>query len=399
MNKIKNKLKYLEFTDIFSPFIFLFIFPISLIYKGYNKIKKRELWLICEDGKTARDNGYHFYKYVRSNYPNDFCFYVIDKNASDYDKVAGLGNIIQFKSFKHWLYYLSAKYNISNHKHGNPCRSFFYFVHVVLKLYNNRVFLQHGVIKDDLPFVYYKNARFCLFITSAKKEYEYIKNNFGYPDGIIKNFGLARFDNLHDIKINKKQILFMPTWRNWLNTSCDVNDNEFIRTEFYKNWNLLLNDDKLIEYIEKNDIKIYFYPHQHMQKYLDFFKSKSNNIIIADNSIIDIQQLLKDSALLITDYSSVFMDFAYMNKPVIYYQFDREEFRKKQMLKGYFDYDEDGFGKVVFDSQTAINKIIELCNNEYIDEKIYEKRRVDFFEIRDKNNSKRTYEYLKKKGK
>ena len=47
---------------------------------------------------------------------------------------------------------------------------------IILKLYNNRIFLQHGVIKDDLPFVYYKNARFRLFICSAKREFEYVKN-------------------------------------------------------------------------------------------------------------------------------------------------------------------------------------------------------------------------------
>ena len=60
-----------------------------------------------------------------------------------------------------------------------------------------------------------------------------------------------------------------------------------------------------------------------------------------DNSEIDIQNLLKDSALMITDYSSVFMDFAYMEKPEIYFQFDEDQFRSTHYAKGYFDYKKD----------------------------------------------------------
>ena len=128
MKKIIDSLKYIHLKDLLSPFIFIFILPFALIFRLFNKIRKKELWLICESGNTARDNGYHFFKYVRENYPNDYCFYVIDKNCCDYQKVKRYGNIIQFKSFKHWLYYLSAKYNISNQKNGKPNQVLFYFI-------------------------------------------------------------------------------------------------------------------------------------------------------------------------------------------------------------------------------------------------------------------------------
>ena len=59
-----------------------------------------------------------------------------------------------------------------------------------------------------------------------------------------------------------------------------------------------------------------------MQRFLDEFTTCSERIIIADWKKYDVQGLLKESALLITDLSSVFMDFAYMRKPMIYYQFD-----------------------------------------------------------------------------
>ena len=60
----------------------------------------------------------------------------------------------------------------------------------------------------------------------------------------------------------------------------------------------------------------------------------------------DLQDLLRRAAFLVTDYSSVAMDFAYMQKPLLYYQFDLDEFRANQYKAGYFDFVRDGFGPV-----------------------------------------------------
>ena len=169
MKKIIESIKYIKFSDLLAPFIFVIMLIPSLIFNIINKIRKRDLWLICEDGFTARDNGYHFYKYIKENHKDDYCFYVIDKHKNDYEKVKKYGDIIQFKSLKHWLFYLSAKYNISNHKNGNPNQPFFYLLHVILGLYNNRVFLQHGITKDDAKWLYYKNTKFRYFCARINK--------------------------------------------------------------------------------------------------------------------------------------------------------------------------------------------------------------------------------------
>ena len=51
---------------------------------------------------------------------------------------------------------------------------------------------------------------------TAEREFQYIKEKFGYPDGWIQKTGLCRFDNLFDTSQGKRQILVMPTWRNWI---------------------------------------------------------------------------------------------------------------------------------------------------------------------------------------
>ena len=394
MKKIKESLKYIKIKDILSFFVFLLMIIPSLFFRLYLKIRKRKLILVTEGAKTARDNGYHFYKYVRINHPDDYCFYVIDKKCNDYNKVKEFGNIIQYGSLKHWLYYMSAKYNVSNQKFGNPNTALFYVIHVIFRLYNNRVFLQHGITKDDSPWLYYKNCRFKYFICGAKLEYEYIKEKFGYPDKNLLYTGFARFDTLYNNNINKKQILIMPTWRNWLGrvTNSFGEKINFKETDYYQKWNGLLNDSVFINFIEKNELKILFYPHQHMQKFLHDFEVKSNNIEIVSMNT-DIQTVLKESAILITDYSSVYMDFAYMQKPVIYYQFDYDEYRKKQLKQGYFDYQNDGFGPVAYKQDELINLFISIYKNGI--EKKYADRMNKFFEIRDQKNCERIYNSLK----
>ena len=399
INKIKNSLKYIKIYDILSFFIFIFLFIPSFFYKLYLKIKNKKLYLICEDPNEACDNGYHLFKYIRTNFPKDNVFYVINKNSSDYNKIKSYGNIVQYRSLKHWIFYLAADRNISTHKYGNPDAPLFYLLHVILGLYNNRIFLQHGITMNDSTWLYYKNTKFFRIICGAKMEYEYMKKNFGYSEEKIKYLGFPRFDNLNRNSINKKQIVIMPTWRNWLgrNTNKFCKSDNFINTEYYKRYNDLLNNKKLIKFIEDEEITLYFFPHRNMQKFIDKFKVNSNNIKLLTSKNMDIQKVLIESALMVTDYSSVSMDFAYMKKPVLYYQFDIKEYREKQLQEGYFSYSKNGFGPVIEDEKSLVDFIIENYNNNFEIESKYLKRISEFFELNDANNCKRVYNMIKEK--
>ena len=389
---MKNKLKKIKAKDLFGFFILL----LALIPSIFVRIKNRKnhIWLVCELENTARDNGYHFFKYVRTNYPQINCYYAINKNCKDYQKIKNLGNVIQFGSFKHWVYYLSSRYNISSHKEGNPNHLVFTLVHLYMHLLNNRVFLQHGITKDDAPMFYYKNTYFKYFICGAKREYEYINKNFGYSKENVVYTGLARFDNLHSNEINKKKILLIPTWRRWFELS--NNDEIFTNSEYFIKWNNFLNNETLINYLEKNSVELVFYPHFAMKKFIKNFNVNSKNITIVKEDNVDIQDLLKECSLMITDYSSVYMDFAYMKKPVIYYQFDYEEYRKSHFSKGYFDYKNDGFGEIINDEDDCVKKIMFYCNNGYEIEEKYLNRMRNFFELCDQKNCERIFEILYK---
>ena len=394
IKKIKDNLKYIKLRDIFSILIFILLLIPSQILRLYYILAKKRVWLICDRKDTANDNGFHFFKYIKKNHKEILSYYVIDKKCYQYKNVSRYESVIQWGSIKHWLLYLSCEKNISSQKNGNPSAPLFYILHTKLNLFNNRVFLQHGVIKDDLKWLYYSETKFNLFVCSVKNEYEYVKEKYGYPNGSIVYTGLARFDNLHNNIINNKQILIMPTWRNWLGRELNSLENkiDFEKTSYFIYWNNIINNVEFNNYLKENNITAVFYPHYGMHKYINCFNIKSNNNIrIADVQKEDIQTLLKESALLITDYSSVYMDFAYMKKPIIYFQFDQEEYRKKQYEEGYFNYNKNGFGDVLTKESDVINKIKYYVKNGYKVEKKYMDKMSTFFEINDKNNCSRIY--------
>lgn len=399
MNKFFYKVKYVKKEDLIAIFKFIVSIPVAILIKFYMSITKKELWLICETKNEARDNGYCLFKYIREEYPNKKVYYAIDKKSEDYKKVSELGNIIQYGSFTHWIYYLIAKKNISSHKGGKPNAAVCYLLEVYGMLKNTRVFLQHGVIMNDAEWLHYKNTKMRLFVCGAYPEYVYVENKFGYPKDNVKYLGLCRFDNLHDININKKQIVFMPTWRNWIglptNNSYKYEDiSDFTKTEYFLKCNELINNKELIKLLEDNDIKMYFFPHRNMQGFIEKFKTSSNNVIVASMKNYDIQDILKDSALMITDYSSVSVDFGYMKKPVIYYQFDFEKFRAGHCEEGYFSYERDGFGPVCYNPNDIIINVEKYIKNNFKIEKCYKDRHELFFKLYDNNNCGRTFEAI-----
>lgn len=386
-----KKIKKVSVRDVFGLLIFLVVLIPSLIYKIYLRINKKELWLICENENMARDNGYTFYRYMEKKHPETKCYYAISFKCEDFSKFSKEdSHLIKWRSIKHYFYYMSATKNLSSHKEGNPNQTLFTILHLYLNLYNNRVFLQHGITKDDAAMFYYKNTKFKNFICGARREYEFISEKFGYPNENVNYTGFARFDNLHNYK-TKNQILLIPTWRRWFELLSD--EKSFVESEYYKKWQSVLNNEKLIKVLKKYKIDFVFYPHAQMKKFINSFKCDEKIKII--NNEVDIQCLLKESKLMITDYSSVYMDFAYMKKPVAYYQFDYAEYRKSHFKEGYFSYENDGFGPVFNDEEKLVDYIIKNIENEFKLEKKYQKRMENFFEINDAKNCDRIYSLLK----
>ena len=376
----KIKLRIYQFYIVIKYIIFVFI---NIFINT-----KENVWLISERGTDARDNAYVFYKYLKSKQPDIKVKYVINKESPDFHKIVE-HDLLKPGSFKHIYYYLNSSKLISTHIMGFAPEMRIFNKFRKIKLFQPKgkvIFLQHGITSNYIDFLRYDNVgKINLFISASKMEYEFLLNTYGYNESIVKYTGFARYDNL--INLNEKSILLMPTWRKKLFYIGDYNN--FTQTDYYKKFNSLINNKKLINYLEENDFKLYFYPHYEVQKYINTFKCDSKRIILSNMKDYDVQDLLKRSRVLVTDYSSVFYDFAYMKKEVIYYQFDYEEFYGKHYGKGNFDFVDNGFGPVCKEENEVVENIIKICENGIEDK--YLERINEYFTLDKNNNCERIY--------
>ena len=354
--------------------------------------KYKNLWIVSERGVDARDNAYHFFKFLRNEHPEINSVYIISNDSPDRKKVAPLGELVEYGSFRHYLCFILAKVKVSTHIDGySPDILFFHKFGKLFPDKSKKIFLQHGIIKDDLAFCHADQTNIDMFTCSAVPEFEFIKDNFGYPDGVLVLSGMCRYDNLKKTEKPTKQILFMPTWRSKLRT---CTQSTFEQSDYFKEYNSFLNCKELSDMLEEYGYELVFYPHFEVHRFLDSFDSSCSRVKIADFKNNDVQELLINSDILVTDYSSVFFDFAYMRKPVIFFQYNEEEFRTGHYKEGYFNYQRDGFGEIVKTKEAVVNSLRAIIENGLKTDELYLERMNSFFAFNDRENCRRNYEAI-----
>jgi len=364
-----------------------------------------EIWLINDRSNKAGDNGEYFFRFLKKKNPNDIKYYfVISDKCNDYVRLKDFGNILILGSKNYNLTFLKADKLISSSSNSWVHNPFGENRKYLIDLYHfDFIFLQHGISKDDLSNYlnkYLKN--YSIIITASKYEYQsFLSNDLGYTTKNIKLTGFSRFDNYQNNKITQNLeniILLMPTWRiNIVGTVKPVtyesiHSNNFINTEYFKFYNNLINSPRLLETMKNYNYKGIFALHPTFsEQWCDF----NNNSLFTIMNNFDYQKLLIKSSLLITDYSSIFFDFAFMEKPVIYTQFDYEQYRNNHYKKGYFDYILNGFGPICRDIESCIDIIINQIKNDNKIKQKYLKRIRSFFAFFDNSNNERIYHAIK----
>ncbi|MCM3567385.1 CDP-glycerol glycerophosphotransferase family protein [Neobacillus mesonae] len=351
--------------------------------------KHKDIWIIGERPYKAQDTGYHFFKYMRENHPNKNAFYVIEKDSPERGNVEHLGNILDFKSKEHIWHVLMATRIIGSHHpdYLYPIRSR-RFKRAVKGV---KVFLQHGVMGTKNMIANYgkKTSGFHTdaFLVSSDFEKEMIVNDFGYNPKEVFVTGLSRFDRLlaNDVKV-KRQLLIIPTWRDWITT-----DEAFLESEYFERYKELVYSPDLHAIADKNDLEMILCLHPNMQKFSYHFQGAPVRVI--NQGEVDVQYLLKESAIMITDYSSVGFDFSFLYKPIIYYQFDRNRFIGKR--PSHLDLENDLPGDIVTNLEDILDRLHYYAENHYKMSPRNKQRADKFLKYRDLNFSKRIYDVVK----
>jgi CDP-glycerol glycerophosphotransferase (TagB/SpsB family) len=192
----------------------------------------------------------------------------------------------------------------------------------------------------------------------------------------------------------------MPTWRRNLvdelipRTGRYPYSQRFAQSEYFYNWQVVLSSPTLQDAAKRYGYTIRFFPHPYIRQQLhDFDLSGVDCPPDAGGSI---QDILADTALLVTDYSSIAMEVALLHRPVLYFQFDRENFftQDHSYSKGYFDYERDGFGPVLTTVEALCAQATACMEGGCRIDAVYRERAEFFFAFRDQDNCRRVYDAL-----
>lgn len=314
-------------------------------------------------GKSFSDSPKYIYEYISANLPGKYkCIWIINKRRTN---IPFKHKKIKRFSLSYYYYLARCGYMVFNSR--QPAW--------MIKRGGN-VFLQtwHGTPLKKLVFdiedinsatpkykqQVYKQSRAWNYLIAANGfSSETFKRCFLFENTIL-NTGYPRNDILHSpdrdqiaaiirrrlgIPKDKKTILYAPTWR----------DDEFYDKGKYK-FELHLNLDLMRQELS-DDYILLIRTHYFIADSLDL--SALSDFAYNVSKYDDISELYLVSDILITDYSSVFFDFANLKRPMLFFTYDLEKYR--DVLRGfYIDIEKEVPGPLVFTSEEIIDAIKDI---------------------------------------
>ena len=374
----------------------------------------KDAWVLMDRIHDANDSGEILFRWLRTNRPEINAWFVIEKDTPDWKrlKADGFGSrLVAHGSLRWKLLMINAAHLISSHIDAPVQRPPAIIKHIEPRW--KFTFLQHGVIKDDLSR--WLNAKqIDLFVTSTPGEYDSIAADgspYVFTTREVALTGLPRFDRLHEKAQRitgdaRDLILVAPTWRNWLvpplkpGSQRRVIDAHFFETEYARSWTALLNSPELAELAARTGRRIAFLPHPNIQPVLAKMDLPESVLRLSFDGA-DVQDYFARAAVLVTDYSSMAFNAAYMDRPVVYFQFDAKRVAAGGHVgrAGYFRYERDGFGPVVGDVQDAVSAVVDIAQNGYAARPEYQQRIDEAFPQRDGQCCARVTAAIKQIGK
>lgn len=359
-------------------------------------INKKRIWITFDKIYKAGDNGEYMFQYLKENADDINCYYVINKTSPDYERLKRDNkNILVHETLKCRIKAAMAEVILATHPNSWRYCGFHDERTLYRDLFDAKIVcIQHGLTIHKIA--QYQNRMFDntgLYCCASIYEVMNIsKPIYGYKDDQIKLVGLARYDGLANN--DQKQILITPTWRrNITNGGIAFNkkshNENYKNTDFYRIYNDLINDRELLNCADKHGYIVIFLLHPAMGAQIDDYDVSENVEIVAASSGVSYEKILSEASLMVTDYSGIQFDFAYMRKPVIYYH--PSDLPPQYEEGSSFSYDSMGFGPICTEHGELTNTICKAIENHCCMEEQYLARVDDFFKYNDHNNCQRIY--------
>jgi glycosyltransferase involved in cell wall biosynthesis len=328
-------------------------------------------WVLIDRTDRADDSAEILFRHLRKHRRKVNAWFVIHKDASDHRRLRedGYRRVIPYGSVRWKLLMLNCRHLVSSHVDPAICRP-----PAITRLGPPTwrfTFLQHGVIRDDLSR-WLNPEDFDLLVTSTPAEHASIVADgtpYRYTARETKLTGLPRFDAVLQAgrlvpPDRRDLILVAPTSRRWLTdlgperSALEVG--EFVTTEFGTRWLGLVGASELGTLAEQRGLRVALLLHPDLEA-LGAGLDLPEHVEVLGFHGQDMRSLLARARVLVTDYSSTAFDAAYIDRPVVYFQFDRKRMSSGAHLgrRGYFDYGRDGYGPVADTHEEAVRAIVD----------------------------------------
>ena len=358
----------------------------------------RHVWLVTDRMERADDNGLALFEYLMKHRkelgvrPK----FVIHPKSPDMERIRKIGPVVPFKPVRYRLSSLLSDWTVSSQVEPFIRKPFLKQQYLFNDLFHSHqyAFLQHGITQNNVSMLFARAVQdMSIFVTASPRERDAIlsRDMYDYTSDEVVLTGFPRFDKLEDR--TAKTITFMPTWRSRLFGPVDFETGirpllpEFEQDIWYKSIRSVLTSCRFLDEADRLGYRVRFLPHPTFVGQTDRFSFDSRVVILGPET--SYRDVFAESALCVTDYSSAVFDFVYLGKPVIYCQTDEIHYDR-----GYFDYDRDGFGPVVHETESLVDILIESIHKGCPLEEPYRSRVDAFFAFRDKRNCQRVTEAI-----
>lgn len=378
-----------------------FIYRLSYwLTRPYFKHKK--IWYMYDKMYKGGDSSEYLYRYCRDKNDGVTRYYVIDNNTPDMKKLKADGfKPIKNRSLFAKLAFFNADIVLITNANTFPFNGFSMEYSRFIRGFCNfqTMCLQHGLTVQKCAMAQQRVVDNTVrYFVASKYEVGNLEHHaYNYKGfDIVKLTGIARYDGL--ISNDKKQILLSPTWRMYNAMPVKTSEGEqraynpeFKHTTYFKIYNDLINNEKLISCAKRCGYKIKYLLHPILSAQAGDFTPNSEVEVIPSVGDLSYEKILTESSLMVTDYSGVQFDFAYMKKPLVYFHPSQ---LPAHYENGCFFYDTMGFGPICTESEELVNTLCEYMENGCKMQPMYVERVNDFYAYDDHENCRRIYDQV-----
>ncbi len=364
--------------------------------------KRRHIWLFLDKIYKGGDSSEYLYRYAAARDDGIRKYYLLDRSCPDFDRLEkdGLRPLAR-GSLKHRLAFLNADLVIASNSTVFAFNDYNFVQSLAIRgdTHFGVACVQHGMSVQKIAKAQRRlrdNTK--LYFCASKYEIENLsKPVYGYGGfDALKLTGVPRYDGLHSRP--QKIIVISPTWR--MNSAIPVEKNEgvsrdynphFKETDYYRVYNGLINDPRLLDAARTHGYRIQYVLHPIVSPQHDDFTKNDVVEIIPSIGDMSYEKIFCEGSLMVTDYSGVQFDFAYMRKPVVYLH---HHDIPQHYEEGTFHYTTMGFGEICHTNDELIDVLCRYMENGCRMPGLYRRRADDFFAFSDDKNCERIYPVL-----